>query len=57
MGKLTHWAVVFVLLAMLYAFLGFGEGAGAAAPFAKFMFWSAIAGLIVASAGSLMRRT
>ena len=35
MGKSTHYAAIFAVVATLYAILGFWGGAGSAAPIAK----------------------
>ena len=42
MGKLTHWAAFFAVIAAFAALLGFGGGAGAAAPVAKVLFWASV---------------
>ena len=57
MGKLTHWAVIFSLLALAYGVLAFSGGAGTASSAAELLFWSALAGVVVSSIGSLLRRT
>lgn len=43
MGKLTHWAAIFAVIAVFSALLGYGDGAGSAAPAAKLLFWFCVA--------------
>lgn len=53
MGKLAHWAVVFAVLALIYAALGFGGLAGPATAFAKVLFSGSLILAIAASVASL----
>ncbi len=56
MGKLTHWAVVFSALAMLYAILGFGGVAGPGAVVAKVLCVLSLFAAIIALAGGWLRQ-
>ncbi|KAF0119754.1 MAG: hypothetical protein FD152_4387 [Xanthobacteraceae bacterium] len=42
MGTLLHWAVVFLVVALVAAFLGFGGVAGTAMGGAQMLFWVAM---------------
>ena len=57
MGKLTHWAATFAVIAGVSALLGFGEAAGAATPIAKALFWISFAMVGLTLAGGMIRRT
>lgn len=56
MGNLLHWAVVFLVVALVAAFLGFGGVAGTAMEGARLLFWVAIVFLIVSLVLGLIRR-
>jgi len=56
MGNLLYWAVVFLIIALIAAFLGFGGVAGVATEGAKLLFWVAIILVIVAFIGGMLRR-
>lgn len=56
MGKLTHWAAAFAVIALFAALLGFGGGAGAAAPAAKMLFWFSLAMIALALTSGFIRR-
>lgn len=56
MGSLLHWAIVFLVVALVAAFLGFGGVAGTAMEGARLLFWVAIALLIVSLIVGLIRR-
>jgi uncharacterized membrane protein YtjA (UPF0391 family) len=56
MGNLLSWAVVFLVVALVAAVLGFGGVAGVAMEGARLLFWVAIVLFIVALVGGLMRR-
>lgn len=56
MGNLLYWAVVFLIVALVAAALGFGGVAGVAVEGARILFWVAIVFFIVALIGGLMRR-
>jgi uncharacterized membrane protein YtjA (UPF0391 family) len=56
MGSLLHWAVVFLIVALVAAFLGFGGVAGTAMEGARLLFWVAIVMLIISVIVGLLRR-
>ena len=56
-SNLLHWAIVFLLVALVGAALGFGGLAGTAMAGAKILFWVAIILAVLAFAGSHLRRT
>ncbi len=56
MGNLLYWAVVFLVVALVAAALGFGGVAGVAMDGARILFWVAIVFFIVALIGGLFRR-
>ncbi len=57
-GNLLYWAVTFLIVAIVAAFLGFGGVAGTAMEGAKVLFWIAIVLLIVvAVVGAVQRRS
>ncbi|MFZ3324826.1 MAG: DUF1328 domain-containing protein [Methylocella sp.] len=56
MGNLLYWAVVFLIVAMVAAALGFGSVAGVAIEGARMLFWVAIVLFVVALVGGLIRR-
>lgn len=56
MGNLLHYAVVFLVVALVAAFLGFGGVAGTAMEGARILFWVAIVLFVVALVGGLFRR-
>jgi uncharacterized membrane protein YtjA (UPF0391 family) len=55
-SNLLHWAIVFLVVALIAAVLGFGGIAGTAVGGAKLLFWVAIILAIVAFIGNTMRR-
>jgi uncharacterized membrane protein YtjA (UPF0391 family) len=55
-GNLLYWAVVFLVVALVAAALGFGGVAGVAMDGARILFWVAIVLFIVALIGGLFRR-
>jgi uncharacterized membrane protein YtjA (UPF0391 family) len=55
-SNLLHWAIVFLVVALIAAVLGFGGIAGTAVGGAKLLFWVAIILAIVAFVGNTMRR-
>lgn len=57
MGNLLHYAIVFLVVALVAAFLGFGGVAGTAMEGARILFWVAIVLFVVSLIGGLMRRT
>lgn len=56
MGNLLHWAIIFLIVAVVAGFLGFGGAAGAAMGGAKLLFWAAIVLFIVSLIAGLMRK-
>ncbi|GGB24368.1 hypothetical protein GCM10011505_02080 [Tistrella bauzanensis] len=56
MGSLLHWAIVFLIVALVAALLGFGGVAGTAMAGAKILFWVAIVIFVIALVAGLMRR-
>ena len=56
MGNLLHYAVVFLVVALVAAFLGFGGVAGTAMEGARILFWVAILLFVIAVIGGWMRR-
>lgn len=57
MGKLTHWAATFVVIALLAALLGFGGVAGEAAPIAEVLFWLSLGVIGIWLTCQVLRRT
>lgn len=56
MGSLLHYAVVFLVVALAAAFLGFGGVAGTAMEGARLLFWVAIILFAVTLVAGLFRR-
>jgi uncharacterized membrane protein YtjA (UPF0391 family) len=56
MGNLLHYAVVFLVVALVAAALGFGGVAGTAMEGARILFWVAIVLFVIALIGGWMRR-
>ena len=56
MGNLLYWAVVFLIIALIAAFLGFGGVAGVATDGARLLFWVAIILVVLSFVGSTLRR-
>lgn len=56
-SNLLHWAIVFLVVALVAAVLGFGGIAGTAMEGAKILFWIAIILAVVAFVVSLVRRS
>ena len=55
-SNLLHWAVVFLVVALVAALLGFGGVAGTAMEGARLLFWVALVFLLVSLVFGLMRR-
>lgn len=55
-GNLLHWAVVFLVIALIAALLGFGGVAGTAMEGAKILFYVAIVLVVISLVFGLMRR-
>jgi len=56
MGNILHWAIVFLVVAIIAAVLGFGGVAGTAMEGAKLLFWVAVVFLVVSLVLGLIRR-
>lgn len=56
MGNLLHYAVVFLVVALVAAALGFGGVAGTAMEGARILFWVAIILFIISLVAGLVRR-
>jgi uncharacterized membrane protein YtjA (UPF0391 family) len=56
MGSLLHWAIVFLVVALVAAALGFGSLAGTAMGGAQLLFWVAIVLFVVSVVAGLIRR-
>ncbi len=56
MGNLLYWAVVFLVVALIAGFLGFGGVTGVAVEGARLLFWFALVLLIVSVVLGLIRR-
>ena len=57
MGNLLHYALVFLVIAIVAALFGFGGVAGTAIESAKILFWVAVVLFIISAALGLIRRT
>jgi uncharacterized membrane protein YtjA (UPF0391 family) len=57
MGNLLHYAVVFLVIAIVAAFLGFGGVAGTAMSGAQMLFWVAIVLFVISTLVGLMKRS
>lgn len=56
MGNLLHYAIVFLVVALVAAFLGFGGVAGTAMEGARILFWVAIVLLVVSLIANFVRK-
>lgn len=56
MGNLLHYAIVFLIVALVAAFLGFGGVAGTAMEGARLLFWIAIVLFVVSLIAGLIRK-
>lgn len=56
MGNLLHYAVVFLVVALIAAFLGFGGVAGTAMDGARILFWVAIVLFLISLVAGVVRR-
>ena len=56
MNNLIYYAIVFLVVALIAAFLGFGGVAGMAMDGARILFWVAIVFAVIALVGGLIRR-
>lgn len=55
-GNMLHWAVIFLVVAIIAAVLGFGGVAGTAMEGAKILFYVAVVLLIISLIFGFMRR-
>ncbi|MGK9167393.1 DUF1328 domain-containing protein [Inquilinus limosus] len=53
---MLHWAVVFLIIALVAALFGFGGVAGTAMAGAKILFWVALVIFVITLVAGLMRR-
>lgn len=56
MGNMLHYAVVFLIVALVAAFLGFGGAAGTAMEGARILFWVAIVLFVISVVAGWIRR-
>lgn len=56
MGNLLYYALVFLVIAIIAAFFGFGGVAGTAVEGARLLFWVAIVLLIISVVAGMVRR-
>ena len=56
MGNLLHYAIGFLVVALVAAFLGFGGVAGTAMEGARILFWVAIILFVVSLVANFLRR-
>lgn len=56
MGSLLHYAIVFLIVALVAAFLGFGGVAGTAMEGARILFWVALVLFVVSAVIGFLRR-
>jgi uncharacterized membrane protein YtjA (UPF0391 family) len=56
MGNLLHYALVFLVVALIAAALGFGGVAGTAMEGARLIFWVAIVLFVVSIVANFLRR-
>jgi uncharacterized membrane protein YtjA (UPF0391 family) len=57
MGSLLHYAVVFLIVALVAAFFGFGGVAGTAVEGARMLMWVAIVLFVISLVAGIFRRT
>jgi uncharacterized membrane protein YtjA (UPF0391 family) len=57
MGNLLYYAIVFLVVALVAAFLGFGGVAGTAMEGARLLFWVAVVLFVVSAVVGLLRRS
>ena len=53
---LLYWAIVFLVVALIAALLGFGGVAGVATEGARMLFWVAIILVVLSFIGGMLRR-
>jgi uncharacterized membrane protein YtjA (UPF0391 family) len=57
MGNLLHYAIMFLVVALIAAAVGFGAVAGVAMEGARILFWVFIILFVISLVGGLARRT
>jgi uncharacterized membrane protein YtjA (UPF0391 family) len=57
MGNLLHYAIVFLVVALVAAIFGFGGVAGTAMEGAKLLFWVAVVLFVVSAVAGVLTRT
>ncbi len=55
-GNLLHWALIFLIVAIIAGVLGFGGVAGTAMEGARLLFWVAIVLLVLSLIFGVLRR-
>ncbi|UDL95955.1 MULTISPECIES: DUF1328 domain-containing protein [Lichenihabitans] len=55
-GNLLHWAIIFLVVALVAGIFGFGGLAGTAMEGARLLFWVAIVLLVISLIFGFMRR-
>ena len=55
-GNLLHYAIMFLVVALVAAFLGFGGVSGTAMEGARILFWVAIVLFVVSAVAGWIRR-
>jgi uncharacterized membrane protein YtjA (UPF0391 family) len=56
-GNLLHWAIIFLIVALIAGVLGFGGVAGTAMQGAQLLFWVAIVLLLISLVFGFARRS
>ncbi len=56
-GNLLHWAIIFLIIALVAGVLGFGGVAGTAMQGAQLLFWVAIILLLISLVFGFARRS
>jgi uncharacterized membrane protein YtjA (UPF0391 family) len=56
MSNLLYWAIVFLVVALIAAFIGFGGVAGVATEGARMLFWIAIILVMLSFIDGMLRR-
>lgn len=57
MGSLLHYAIVFLIIALVAGLLGFGGLAGTAMEGARILFWVAIVLFLISAVAGVIRRS
>jgi uncharacterized membrane protein YtjA (UPF0391 family) len=56
MGSLLHYAILFLVVAVIAAFFGFGGVAGTAMQGARILFWVALVLFVISAIVGFLRR-